>query len=211
MKVLEQPLEEDEKIYYVFERNMKRRRIIYSIVLVGLCILAVWSLHTMIIPFFCLVGAAFCLFWGIIPRANVPVAWILTNRRYLCLCMDPQKYENTEIHLKEYIDIEPLRENLDSTGGLDIVAEILAAPFIYMFSSVRDYFQNKNKKTSEKYWADSKGFILLLENEERQTVEIDHKKTSSAIGRLLSAVLEQGWENIPEISHIPSERTISLL
>ena len=211
MKVLEQPLEEDEKVYYVFERNMKHRRIRYSIVVMGLCGMAVVTLHTMIIPFFCICGALFCIFWGIVPRANVPVAWVLTNKRYLCLCMDPQKYENTEVRLVEYIDIEPLRENLDNSGGLDIVADIVVAPFIWMFSSVRDYFQDKNVKTSKKYWADSKGLTLIMANEKEIKIEIDDKKTSSEIGRLLSTVLEQGWEHIPEISDIPVERTISLL
>lgn len=211
MKILEERLEEDEKVYYVFERNMKRRRMIYSMIVIALFGLAFVTLYTMIVPFFCFVGVLFCIFWGIFPRVNVPVAWVLTNKRYLCLCMDPQKFDNTEVRLVEYIDIEPMRENLDNAGGIDIAADIVMAPFIWMFSSVRDYFQDKNRKTSKKYWADSKGITLICPNENRLNIAIEHKNSSSDIGILLALVLEQGWERIPECSDVPAQRTISLL
>lgn len=211
MKVLEEPLEDGEKVYYIFERNMKRRRIIYYLISFVLCALAFVTLHTMIIPFFCLVGVLLCFIFGIFPRGNTPIAWILTNKRYLCLYMNPQEQKKTEVLLKEYIDLEPLRENLDNSGGLDIVAEIVVLPFIWMFSSIRDYFQDKNKKTSKKYWADSKGLTLILANEEQLKIEIDNKKISSSIGLILALVLEEGWENISECSGVPTVRTISLL
>ena len=211
MKILEEPLEDTEKVYYVLERNMKRRRIIYSMVVVGLCILAFLTLHTMIVPFGCLLGLIFCVFWGIVPRVNVPVAWVLTNKRYLCIHLDPKKYQNTEVRIMEYIDIEPIRENLNSTEGVDIIAELIMIPFLGIFSFFRDYFQNKNVKTSKKYWADSKGVTLICTDEKRISISIDNKKASSDIGCLLALVLEQGWEHIPERTHPPSERTISLI
>lgn len=211
MKVLEVPLDADETVYYVLERNMKRRRIIYSMLSVLLCGIAFMTLFTVVIPLFCAGGVFLCYFFGISPRGNAPIAWILTNKRYLCLYMNPQEHEKTEVLLQEYIDIEPLRENLESSAGGDIVAEIVMAPFIWIFGSLRDYFQDKNKKTSKKYWADSKGCVLTLSNEEQLKIDIEHKKTSSSIGRILALVLEEGWENIPECDQVPTVRTISLV
>ena len=211
MKVLGVPLEADEKVYYAVERNMKRRRIIYSLLSVLLCGIAFVTLFTMVIPLFCAGGVFLCFVFGISPRGNAPIAWILTNKRYLCLYMNPQEHDKTEILIQEYMDIEPLRENLEGSAGGDIVAEIVMAPFIWIFGSLRDYFQDKNKKTSKKYWADSKGCVLTLANEERLKIEIEHKKTSSAVGQILALVLEQGWENIPECDQVPTARTISLV
>ena len=209
--VLGESLEEDEYVYYFFERNMKRGRIMYSFIAMLLCVVAVVTLYTMIIPLFCLVGVFLCFVFGVFPRGNAPIAWVLTNKRYLCLYMNPQMHEKTEIRLEEYIDIEPLRENLDNSGGSDLIAELVMAPFLWVFASIRDYFQNQNKKTSKKYWADSKGITLLLANEERRHIDIGHKKSSQRIGMILSLVLENGWEHVSSCSDVSEKRTISIL
>lgn len=209
MNVLGQPLESEEQVLYVGEKNMKLRRVIYSVVGFSFLIIAVISLSTIFIPIVMTVFILLCFYLGITPPGNTPVAWVLTTDRFLEVYLDSEGHQSKVTSIKAIKEITPIREKGPNGGG--IIASIVMIPIRFIFNLVRDAIQDRNEKISEKYWAQAKGISIEYTDGSTGSIDCAHEPTIKKVGVLISKILDPEVTSPSPQSKFPLDRTQSLL
>lgn len=135
---------EQENVCYIYEKHMKKR-VFYSIFVCMLCALFLFFIQKVIVPIICVFLILLCFFLGITPKDDTPVAWVLTNKRYIQIHLNEEKCVPIQIDLEGMTDVGVVRAEELHSNGIDLVADILLFPIELVFHSIRDRW----KKTKE--------------------------------------------------------------
>ena len=131
--VLGIPLQEGERVYFVEERNVQRGRVIYSAIAILFAVAGLFWIQTVIVPIIVVIVIALCVYFRIRPASDVPVAWVLTNIRFIQIHLNEQVHQPLIVDVANLKEVEADRdENIES--GVDIIADIVMLPIKLIFN-----------------------------------------------------------------------------
>ena len=205
--VLDVPLIEDETVFFYYERNIKRGRILYSIVAIACVLVGLYALHTMVVPIFALVGVCVCFYLGITPSAKRPVAWVLTNSRYLEIYLDDSNHPPLEISILDIKDVHADRDEELGSSGVSIIADILLIFIQFIFGLIRDSVLDEHERTSEAYWRQTQKIYVTYQDETQVYIECHKEHVAQKVGSIIERI-----RTIHQIEPVdyPKRRSISL-
>jgi len=202
MQVLGVSLDEDEQLFYAYEIDMKRKRLIGTLLGVGLILLGFLTMCFMWISFLLVPLGGWVIFKTVKPSKDNIVAILLTSKRMVALPFDDTAPPD-EVTLEEIEDVKCKRK-FQRGGGLSKIAVNFAK------DAIANRQQNKLAKTHPNYWSNATEVHLVLTDDRLKKWNIDGDEGPN-LGPLIAMGLARSWDWLIPIDEAPSTRTVSLL
>ena len=203
--ILDVPLQDEEKVYFVEERNVQRGRVIHSIIAI-LCIGAgIFGVKTVIVPIVALVILVLCIYFRIRPASDIPVGWVLTNMRFIQIHLDDQHHQPLIVDVANIKEVEADRDENIESGG-EIITDIVMFPIKLIFNGIRDAILNRHEKTTKGYWRSAKRIVLTYQDDSQSIIDCHNDYIAQNIGSILAKSLQSIETNVVEY---PKVRSVS--
>jgi hypothetical protein len=156
--------------------------------------------------FFALVGVCVCFYLGITPSAKRPVAWVLTNTRYLEIYFDDSNHPPLEISILDIKDVHADRDEELGSSGVSIIADILLIVIQFIFGLIRDSVLDEHERTSEAYWRQTQKIYVTYQDKTQVHIECHKEHVAQKVGSIIER-FRTGME-LKSVDH-PKNRSIS--
>ncbi len=188
------PLASGEQVFYCFENNVKKAKLIgivagSSLILIGLVTMWFMCITVIAIPI-----GGYILFRGISPAAGTLAGVVLTSSRVLTIPY-AEGAAVSEYAVQDIEDVSCKRKGKKVTrkSGLAAMAINAAA------NAVADHQKDKLGKLHPHYWSGASHMILHMTGGRNATFGIDETQ-GPVFGPVLMAGVMKGWDSLVPVS-----------
>lgn len=203
--VLGVPLADGEQLFYAYEVDMQKKRLVGGLIGAGLMLLGFVSMWFLCVTIIAIPFGAFILYKGLSPDKSAIVGMFLSDQRFVGIPFDGQ-LPAREIPLVDIEDVDCKRKGKRVTHRSGLAAMAVNAAV----SAIQEHQANQQAKTHPNYWTNAVELHILLNGGRMEKMNIEQQEGPN-VGPILATGLVKGWESLVAIESAPAARTVSKL